>query len=302
MGNNHNDNYILLTMQTFLQIGGNMSSYGGVILFDNYEDSTDTQEAQLPFVSKPMKMQSNVIVVCRKGFLEYRLDCGKTLTIHSGDLVFCKQGLIVEFLGASSDVRIMFIAISQDYIMSLERFMPHSDSSLSMSFTPSEEFMEDINTHYLLIKASIENTDSSFRESIIHSYIYIILVKLITAYNKWTGNRIQERSAVNRQTEIYRRFVSLVKDNFKQHRNVEYYASELFISSGHLSRVIKSISGKTIGAWIKDYVILEAKIMLQSSDMTISQISDYLNFPNSSFFSRYFHANTGMTPGQYRKS
>lgn len=302
MEEKNDESYILLTMQTFLQIGGNMSSCGGVILFDNYDDSGRQPETELPFVSRPMKMQSNVLVVCKEGYIDYRLDCGKPMRLYSGDLLLCKHGLIVEFLGASGDMKVLFIAISQDYLMSLERFIPHFDSSLSMAFTPSEEFLEELHTHYRLMKASIESPDSTCRESIIHSYIYIVLTKLLIAYSHWIGNKGQECPAINRQIELYRRFVALVKENFKQHRDIEYYASELLVSSGHLSRIVKSISGQTIGCWIKNYVILEAKIMLQSSNMTISQISEYLNFPNPSFFSKYFRANTGLTPGQYRKA
>lgn len=291
-----------LTMQTFLQIGGNISTCGGVILFDNYEDAQIRAEAQEPFVSRPMKMQSNVLVVCRKGFFDYRMDCGNPMRQSAGSLVFCKQGLIVEFLGASHDLEIMFIAISTDYIMTLERFMPPGDNALSMRLTPSPELFDEIHTHYRLMKSSIENSDEYFRESIIHSYVYILLMKLVMAYNREAGNRSRECTVAGRNTDIYRGFVALVKDNFRQHRNVDFYASALFVSSGHLSRIIKSLSGRTVRAWVRDYVILEAKIMLHSSQLTISQISDSLNFPNPSFFSKYFRLNTGMTPGQYRKT
>lgn len=293
---------MLITMQTFLQIGGNISSTSGIILFDNYEDSAEGNTSQVPFGSKPMKLQSNVIVVCRQGYLEYRMDCDEPLRLCSGDLIFCRQGQIVEFLGASEDIKLMFIAISQDYILSLERFMPYSDTPVSMSFTPSEEFVEDLHTHYRLMKECISMNNSQFRDNIIHSYVYIVLMKLTNAYRQWLGNKKQDSSPKNRQLEIYRSFVALVKENFKARRDVGFYASALFLSPGHLSRIIKSISGKTVGAWIRDYVILEAKVLLQSSNMTICQISDYLNFPNPSFFSKYFRESTGMSPGQYRRS
>lgn len=94
---------MLITMQTFLQIGGNISSTSGIILFDNYEDSAEGNTSQVPFGSKPMKLQSNVIVECRLGYLEYRMDCDEPLRLCSGDLIFCRQGQIVEFLGASED-------------------------------------------------------------------------------------------------------------------------------------------------------------------------------------------------------
>lgn len=279
-----------------------MSSCGGVILFDNYDDTYAGSASQATFVGRPMKLQSSVLVVCKEGCLEYRTDCNKPLKLVGGDVVFCRQGQIVEFLGASYDTKVMFMAISQDLIISLERFMPRKDNSLFMCFTPPAEFVDEINTHYRLMKSSIEGDGSLFRESIISSYVYIILMKLIVAYNDWVGCRNNGDAVSSRPLEIYNRFVALVKEDFRRHRDVEHYASALFISSGHLSRIIKNVSGKTVGAWIRDYVILEAKIMLLSSDMTISQISENLNFPNPSFFSKYFRESTGMPPGGYRKS
>ncbi len=163
-----------------------------------------------------------------------------------------QQGQIVEFLGASDDIKVMFIAISQDYILSLERFMPYSDTTVSMSFKPSDEFIEDLHTHYRLMKECFNMNNSQFRDNIIHSYIYIVLMKLTDAYSQWLGIKNRDSSPKNRQLEIYRSFVSLVKENFKTRHDVGFYASELFLSPGHLSRIIKSISGKTVGAWIKD--------------------------------------------------
>lgn len=302
MGTSHNGHYPLLNMPAFLQIGGNMSSCAEAILFDNYVETPGNPPSKTPFGNKPMKLQSYVLVVCREGRLDYRLDCNRPLRLNGGDLVFCQQGQIVEFLGAEPDIKVMFIAFSQDIIISLERFLPNKDSRLAMSFTPSAEFMDELHTHYRLMKTCIDKTADPFREGIIHSYTYIVLLKLISAYNEWLGGRDSGQASANRQLEIYHRFVNLVKDDYRAHRNLEHYASALFISPGHLSRIVKSVSGKTAMAWIRDYVILEAKVMLKSSDLTIAQIGDYLNFPNPSFFSRYFRENTGMPPGLYRRT
>ena len=42
--------------------------------------------------------------------------------------------------------------------------------------------------------------------------------------------------------------------------------------------------------------------MLQSSEMTIQQIAAMLNFPNQSFFGKYFKRATGLSPKQYRNN
>ncbi|MDR1180556.1 MAG: helix-turn-helix domain-containing protein, partial [Bacteroidales bacterium] len=52
--------------------------------------------------------------------------------------------------------------------------------------------------------------------------------------------------------------------------------------------------------WIDNFVILEAKALLKSTNMTIQQISDELNFPSQSFFGKSFKRIVGMSPKMYR--
>lgn len=49
-------------------------------------------------------------------------------------------------------------------------------------------------------------------------------------------------------------------------------------------------------------MILEAKNLLKYSTMSIQEISYSLNFPNQSFFGKYFKNHTGQTPSEYRMS
>ena len=83
---------------------------------------------------------------------------------------------------------------------------------------------------------------------------------------------------------------------------MSFYADKMFLTAKHLSTVVKEISGKTVGEWIDELVILEAKALLNSSSMNIQEIADRLNFANQSFFGKYFKHYTGMSPKEYRKS
>ncbi|WP_369427719.1 helix-turn-helix domain-containing protein [Pontibacter harenae] len=48
-------------------------------------------------------------------------------------------------------------------------------------------------------------------------------------------------------------------------------------------------------------VALEAKVLLQNRTLTVSQVSDLLNFSDQSLFGKFFKANTGISPVEYRK-
>ena len=100
---------------------------------------------------------------------------------------------------------------------------------------------------------------------------------------------------------ISRAFLKMVKDNFRSERQLKYYADMLCITPRYLSRVVKDTTGSTAADWIERYVVLEARALLKSTDMTIQQISDYLNFPSQTFFGKYFKRRTGLSPKEYRR-
>jgi AraC-like DNA-binding protein len=70
----------------------------------------------------------------------------------------------------------------------------------------------------------------------------------------------------------------------------------------YFSKKVREASGKSVSQWIDEMVIMEAKAMLKSSNLTVLQISEKLNFPNASFFGSYFKKRTGISPIQYRES
>ena len=64
----------------------------------------------------------------------------------------------------------------------------------------------------------------------------------------------------------------------------------------------RTSTGKSASQWIDDYVVLEAKTLLKSTNLTILQISEELHFANQSFFGKYFKQHTGLSPMRYRRS
>jgi AraC-like DNA-binding protein len=112
---------------------------------------------------------------------------------------------------------------------------------------------------------------------------------------------ILEPEKPSRQAFLVENFTTLVRENYRMQRETAFYADKLCLTPKYLSEVIKSASGKSVPEWIDDYVILEAKALLKSTNMTIQQISEELNFPSQSFFGKYFKRNTGMSPKAYRE-
>ena len=115
------------------------------------------------------------------------------------------------------------------------------------------------------------------------------------------GDVIEEKVS-SRSRMLADQFLKLVSQYHTEYRNVGFYADKLCLTPKYLSRVIKSVTGRSAPEWIDAYVILEAKNLLKYSGLAIKEIVYRLNFPNQSVFYKFFKARTGMTPSEYRNS
>ena len=78
------------------------------------------------------------------------------------------------------------------------------------------------------------------------------------------------------------------------------YADQLCITTRYLSSILQDLTGHTPKELIDARCIQEIKMLLRTTNLTMQEIALRLDFPDQSFFSRYFKKNTGMTPAEYR--
>ena len=82
---------------------------------------------------------------------------------------------------------------------------------------------------------------------------------------------------------------------------MQFYADKLCLTPKYLSKIVKEASGRSGPEWIDAFVILEAKNLLRYSDESIKEIAYKLKFPSASVFNKFFKANTGLIPSDYRR-
>ena len=70
----------------------------------------------------------------------------------------------------------------------------------------------------------------------------------------------------------------------------------------HLLERVQVKTGRSVSDIIADMIIMDAKSQLMATDLTIQEISYSLNFPNVSFFGKYFKRYVGVSPQKFRNS
>lgn len=97
-------------------------------------------------------------------------------------------------------------------------------------------------------------------------------------------------------------FIALINEYGTTEHNVSFYAGQLNISPNRLSAVIKAYSGKTVMQWLHHRLVLQAKVLLQNSQLSIGNIASCLGFKNQAEFTRFFKRATGISPKDYRNN
>ena len=90
----------------------------------------------------------------------------------------------------------------------------------------------------------------------------------------------------NRGEEIVKRPVQYIIKHYTKERRL--FMPTFHISPQHLSTTVNKITGKTVTDIIAKLVITDAEAKLKSTDFTIQEIAYSLNFPDISFFGKYF--------------
>ena len=103
-----------------------------------------------------------------------------------------------------------------------------------------------------------------------------------------------------KQEELCRRFEEELRAHYMRERQVAFYAGRLCVTPKYLSAVVRQQTGRTAQACIETYVVTESKALLLSTDLSVQQIADRLNFPSQSVFGKYFKRATGLSPRAFR--
>lgn len=92
-----------------------------------------------------------------------------------------------------------------------------------------------------------------------------------------------------------------VDHHYNEDLNLDNMASKFFISKYYLSHQFKNLIGYGFKNYIQLLRINKAKILLQSTDFSLNDISSRVGYDNINYFIRIFKEKEEMTPHQYRK-
>ncbi|WP_231424717.1 AraC family transcriptional regulator [Pedobacter sp. Leaf250] len=241
----------------------------------------------------------------KSGSMQY----GKTKYDHDrGSMSFVKPRQKVVFKNVELEEKGFLIMIHEDFLSGTSlyneiRKYSYFDYEVNeaLHLSPAEE--DIIWNLYFSIEKEYKNNTDELSKSIMMSHLDSML--------KY-AQRFYKRQFINR-TELtgstLTKFNALLAAHFEERRTkdlglptVALMAEKLNISSRYLTDILKQETGKTALELIHLFLIGEAKNLLSEGELNISEVSYLLGFENSTYFSRLFKKEVGITPNQFKGS
>lgn len=127
-----------------------------------------------------------------------------------------------------------------------------------------------------------------------------LFIQLLVRMARLRGE--MERSTLD-QTEVYvKRAVEFMYQNMDRSIQMKHIAAAVNLHPGYLHRLFRNYTQRTPTDYLTMLRMEKAKMLLQQTDIPISEISDYVGVGSRQYFHMLFKKYTGMTPVQFRGS
>ena len=259
-----------------------------------------TDENLSPVMHHLWKLEGGAIYFCRKGWAHATINL-KDYEIVENTQVVLLPGTIIRINGCSSDFTASFFGFPKEMFMeACMRFEPIFFRFIKEQpcYVLPQENTGAINGLIRATTAIYNDRENRFRNQIAKNHLQSFMLDIYDKCYRYFGKHKIEGGT--RQDEIFKSFVSLVHEHCASQREVSFYADKLCISTKYLTGICKAVTGDSAKKIIDDFAILEIKVLLQSTELTVQEIADRLVFHDQSYLGRYFKRHEGMSPKEYQ--
>ena len=230
---------------------------------------------------EPYRFMENRIVRVLRGFIRFSINL-REYRISEGEALYIGQNSVAEILDydTRSVVDLLGFTLSVENENIKEEYLISRDSELWMD-------------EYFRLIYTISAAQPFDRRSVEHL--------LLSLHYRIVDSTLSSHHTKGRGEELFRLFIEQLNTHSGKH-DLAFYAGMLNISPQYLSRLVFEASGTAASDWINRAVVLQAKLLLRSSGLTVEQIAEELHFTTTPYFCRFFKRETGLTPTKYRVS
>lgn len=103
------------------------------------------------------------------------------------------------------------------------------------------------------------------------------------------------------QSDFLKRMDDYLMNHLDEEFNRNKVASEMYLNPDYMARLLKKETGLSFSEYVGKKRMIIARLLLQTTEMPVTDISQRVGIQEISYFFRLFKKETGMTPKTYRE-
>ncbi len=251
-----------------------------------------------------VKCEYNLLLYCYSGSAVVEINYKKQNITTRTTILLTYQDILMRMY-VSTDFKGYCIAISPKLLMAEFNKLDFKFISTLKRNTVinwEEEYATYIESLFKTIEVSERFNDKDLTQSTILNQ-YVCYIKLLKSYFQ-KNNFINEKEneIISNKKEYFYSFIRELFNYHRQSREVLFYANRINISSNYLNEVCQSVCDHSAKEIIDYYLSSQLKFELNNSNKSMQELTDEYNFPNQSYFCRYYKRIIGETPSETRKN
>jgi len=264
-------------------------------------------QRRFDFFREPFKYSGYGVVYCTAGKFNVVINL-REYSVEPGMMIVYTPGTIISFYPDSDfpvdECRAVVVAGSHSLISDIQIDLTKVyDETISVLGRPCFMLTDEyriLGDKYFALMVELEKLKLPSQMESIKMIFKSMFSTLIGIMSREIDNSDSPHEVNTRAKRVFESFLKLVTQYHHQERYLDFYAEKLCLTPKYLSATVKSVSGRSAPEWIDSFVIVDAKNLLKYSNYDVKEIGFKLNFNAPSVFCRFFKAQTGMTPSEYR--
>lgn len=227
---------------------------------------------------------------------------GNDLLYKKGDVLILRKGKLVEKIAPADDFRVKVIYVTPNFVtLSTPQSNYGVKGQLSLFLNPVMHLTQEQQMRCMQdfeeVELRLNNKNHHFYQEMMINVIQAMILDFFDFHSHLYG----EINISDANASVMVRFLNMLENGeFREHRELAYYADRLCVTPKYLSEVTKKVSGCAANYWINSYTARDISRLLKDKTLTFVQISDMFGFSSPAYFSRYVQNNLGVSPTEFR--
>ena len=179
--------------------------------------------------------------------------------------------------------------------LSFSNLTPVSEGGHPFSFFNLRDEQKDI-LRYLNAILQEATSQSMSYELVCHNLLEILLIKILR--HQHFDLEVGKQSKATKDISFIKHYLETY---YHESIQLEDLASMTHLSRFYISHSFKKEIGMSPMEYLIDIRIKESKILLRTTNYSISQVADIVGFTTPTYFSKQFRKSTGISPTDYRE-